>query len=216
MSKILTGLFTSDTGSDANLDLGFIPDIIKFWEVEGTSGRHVIWTKRMEDDLASGSQEGITIDTDGGTYALLADSQGITAYDSAAGGVRIPHPDGTRNKFTVGTPIAWTLDTAKTARTSSVIGSLVWPTTRNGYVYEATAAAGDTQTGATEPTTWPTVPGETVVDDQVTWITRREDTIVAGFKGVVVASETFQNDKSVVFEATLADETKDFGDLANA
>ncbi len=211
MSKTITGLFTSDTGSDANLDLGFVPDIIKFWEVEGTNGRHVVWTKRMEEDLDAGSQAGITIDSDSGTYALLGDGVGISSYESAAGGVRIPHPSGQRNTWVIGTPIPWTVDTVKTARTLTAIGSLVWPTARNGYVYEATARAGDFKTHAATEPTWPTLEGETVVDDQVTWTTRREGTINAGFRGVVVASEVFQNDKSVVFEATLADRTIDFG-----
>ncbi len=215
MTKTFAGLFTSDTGSDANIDIGFVPDFIQFWEVEGTNGRHVVWAKRMQDDLAGGSQEGITIDTDSGTYALLGDSGGIVAYSTAAGGIRIPAPSGQRNTFTIGTPIPWTLDTAKTARTLTVIGSLVWPTARNGYVYEATTVGGDTQTGATEPTTWPTIEGETIVDDQVTWTTRREDTINAGFAGFTVASEVFQNDKSVIFLATGADRTIDFGDAAN-
>lgn len=42
------------------------------------------------------------------------------------------------------------------------------PTVPNGYVYSANARSGDYKTGTTEPT-WPTTPGNTVVDNNVTW-----------------------------------------------
>ncbi|KKN11242.1 hypothetical protein LCGC14_1028540 [marine sediment metagenome] len=220
MSQILTGLFTSDTGSDANLNIGFVPDKIEFWEVEGTNGRYIVWFKRMEEDLAGGSQEGIYISGDAANRecALLGDGAGISAYESAAGGVRIPDPAGVRNTWITASPAVWVADTAPAAfRTVSVIGDVVWPTVRNGYVYEATVdGGGDHKTHATDEPTWPTVPGETVVDDLVTWTCRHESTINAGFRGVIVASEVFQNDKSVVFEATQADRSLNFGDLANA
>ena len=49
------------------------------------------------------------------------------------------------------------------------LGSIVVPTTPNGYYYECTTA-GDTH-ATTEPT-WPTTIGNTVVDNTATWTTR--------------------------------------------
>ncbi len=218
MAQILDGIFTSDTGSDANFDIGFVPTSITFREVEGTNGRQVYWSKHMEDTLDGGSQEGIAVDVDGGTYALNSDSQGITAYSSAAGGVRIPHPSGTRNKFTVVTQTSTNVidflagDTRPTARTLTAVGTIYRPSTHNGYVYECTT---DAAVLGAEPT-WPIIEGESVTDDNSNiFITRREDIINAGFRGFSVASQTFQNDKSVVFTAILADRTLDFGDAVN-
>lgn len=53
--------------------------------------------------------------------------------------------------------------------TNYAVGDVVRPTTRNGYVYEATADAGSS--GGSEPT-WPTTPGNTVVDGGITWTCR--------------------------------------------
>lgn len=59
-------------------------------------------------------------------------------------------------------PAAWQ------ASTAYALGDAVRPVTRNGYVYECTAAG---TTGSSEPT-WPTTPGNTVVDGSVTWTCR--------------------------------------------
>jgi len=49
-----------------------------------------------------------------------------------------------------------------------ILGDAVRPVTRNGYAYECTVAG---TTGGSEPT-WPTTPGNTVVDGTVTWTCR--------------------------------------------
>jgi len=59
-------------------------------------------------------------------------------------------------------PAAWVLSTAY------ALGDAARPVTRNGYVYEVTTAG---TSGASEPT-WPTTPGNTVVDGTVTWTCR--------------------------------------------
>ena len=68
----------------------------------------------------------------------------------------------------------WVLNTATT------VGTIIEPTTPNGFVYIAVAVAGDTQTGATEPAAWPTNLGDTVVDDMVTWRCHAYDCTMAG------------------------------------
>lgn len=47
-------------------------------------------------------------------------------------------------------------------------GDRVVPTTSNGWAFEAITVINDTTSGASEPT-WPTTPGDTVVDNNVTW-----------------------------------------------
>ena len=68
--------------------------------------------------------------------------------------------------FRTPTPVAdWVADTV------TAVGDRVVATTFNGWIYEATAIAGDFKTHATTEPTWPTTLGGTVVDDQVTWTT---------------------------------------------
>ncbi|MCZ7403352.1 MAG: hypothetical protein O8C67_00280 [Candidatus Methanoperedens sp.] len=62
--------------------------------------------------------------------------------------------------------------TAATVMTIAAYGaSIVQPTTPylNKYIYRATARAGDYKTADVTEPTWPIVPGDTVVDDMVTW-----------------------------------------------
>lgn len=63
-------------------------------------------------------------------------------------------------RLTDGSATTWAAGTAYN------VGDRVFPTTRNGYVYECTAAG--TSDAATEPI-WPTNIGDTVVDGTVTW-----------------------------------------------
>lgn len=67
-------------------------------------------------------------------------------------------------------PAAWA------ATTAYALGDAARPTTRNGYVYEVTTAG--TSAGA-EPT-WPTTPGNTVVDGTVTWTCRANYNLAQG------------------------------------
>jgi hypothetical protein len=65
-------------------------------------------------------------------------------------------------------------DTHWVADTVTDVGDIVVPTAglENGFRYECTASAGDKKTHATTEPTWPTIEGDTVVDDQVTWTCR--------------------------------------------
>jgi hypothetical protein len=66
------------------------------------------------------------------------------------------------------------------AATAYVVGNFRRPTTANGFRYEVTAIAGGGTSGGVEPT-WPTTPGQTVIDNpganQVEWTCRA---LVAG------------------------------------
>ncbi|GIW55338.1 MAG: hypothetical protein KatS3mg082_1742 [Nitrospiraceae bacterium] len=61
------------------------------------------------------------------------------------------------------------------ASTSYSLGACVRPTTRNGFVYEATTAG---TSGASQPT-WPTTAGNTVTDGSVTWTCRNNYALVS-------------------------------------
>ncbi|MEW6439233.1 MAG: hypothetical protein AB1508_18945 [Pseudomonadota bacterium] len=65
----------------------------------------------------------------------------------------------------------WTADTAVN------VGEFMKPTATNGYVYECIASAGDNKTHATTEPVWPTVLGDEIVDDQVTWRCRGANVI---------------------------------------
>lgn len=64
-------------------------------------------------------------------------------------------------------PAAWAASTAYS------LGAAVRPTTRNNFVYEVTTAG---TSAATEPT-WPTVAGNTVADNTVTWTCRANNAL---------------------------------------
>lgn len=66
------------------------------------------------------------------------------------------------------TPASWATGVAKSAN------DVVLPTISNGYHY-VTYGAGTTD-GATEPT-WPTTEGATVVDNDITWVCRKCNTL---------------------------------------
>lgn len=67
-------------------------------------------------------------------------------------------------------PAAWI------ATTAYGLGDAARPITRNGYVYEVTTAG---TSGGAEPT-WPTIPGNTVVDGTVTWTCRANYNLAQG------------------------------------
>ncbi len=58
-------------------------------------------------------------------------------------------------------PLAWA------ASSGFAVGSVVIPTTGNGYLYSVIAGSGNS--GSTQPT-WPTTIGESVVDGSLTWV----------------------------------------------
>ena len=148
-----------------------------------------------------------------GVTANLAAAGGISAYDDSSLMVRLPHPDGTRNKFAGTTaPSVFVAGAAQpTARSTTVLGTVTKPSTPNGYIYECTATTG---VYGTEPT-WPTTPGASVVDDQTnTWTCRREDTYMGNFKGVTIDADLNENSIEQFYLAIKADDSLDHGDSA--
>ena len=188
-------------GNKKRLDLGFIPlycrAVINY--ATGETPNIYEWHEWMEDEatalygiLHTGSSGAITIPTTAAT--------GITALDEQYQGVLVPDPAGGAAKFMIPEEYSTTQDYSSTytqtgtgdtvtctARSASAPGTVVWPPTRNGYVYELATATG---LGTTEPT-WPTTIGKTVTDGgSNVWTCRTANVVSYGAKGIIVGATT--------------------------
>ena len=200
---IRVGHYTAD-GSDVFIPMGFIPDWCKLYDINGGSTLYWDWFQRMESDLASGSQEGIS-DT-GGTKALVADDAGITAYDT---GTQTP----TVNEWTTARA------TAATARSATAPGTFIKATvgatndtggvTDREAIFECVTAG----TGlATEPT-WPTAIGGQVLDSSVLWEMVNEAKFRKGYQGIGVADNIQTNGREMFYLALKAHDSVNHGDV---
>lgn len=189
MSQIIGRHFEAD-GLATIIDIGFVPDEVELRLDEGTNPDIVTWIKRMYDDesiyghLLTGSSGVVT--------RLITAATGISAYDTVNPRVMLPAPDG-EGEEAAAMPSNFVAGTAQpTARTTAVLGTVVKPSVgnENGYIYECTVSAG---VYGTEPTTWPTIPGNTVSDGTNTWMCREEKVRNIGVKGVQIGADVSQN-----------------------
>ena len=203
MNQIKVGHFEADGGL-VNLPLGFIPDYIKVVDFFTDTNIEInYWWRRMEQDQASGKQEGFSVLE--GITANLADAGGITAYDT---GAQSP-ASGTG----AGQLAEWAASTSYTARTATAPGSYVKPTvsspTDRGAVFECVTGG---TSGSTEPT-WPDAIGANVLDSTPVW--KRIDLSLqrGGYQGVVIAAALTTNGQEVYYLALQADQVVDHGDV---
>lgn len=204
MGQIAVGHYEQDGGL-IYLPLGFVPDYLML--VDFHTDTNIVfyhWWERMEDDQASGKQEGISV-TEGVT-ANLADAGGITAYDS---GTEIP------------TVNSWTQarSTAATARTATANGTFIKPTTSGTLdtgeaadvhlIFECVTAG----TGGSSEPAWNPAVGENTVDGSTVWECIPEPTQRAGYKGVCIAAALQTNGQEMYFLALQADNSEDLGDV---
>jgi len=170
-------------GVAINLELGFIPTYVEIYKQHGTITSASFlkwWGKEYEDDAVvdAADQEYGVIDT-GGTFSEADANTGISSYNGAKTPqvlVESPIPgtgDLKKDCFNYAYQIANTV--TPTARSATVIGTMVRPNTANGYVYECTTSGGAC---AVQPT-WPTTVGGTVTDSANNVWTCREENIVA-------------------------------------
>jgi len=204
MNQIRVGHYEQD-GEDVYLPLGFVPDYIRLVDFHTDTNIIVYeWWERMQDDQATGKQEGISY-TEGVT-ANLADDAGIQAYDT---GSQAP---------TIG---EWTASTAYTARSATANGSFVKGTTSGTNnlgqdvdreaIFECVTAG---TSGTTEPT-WPTAPGEnTASDNGVVWQLVTEPTFRGGYQGVLIADNIQTDGQEMYYLAIKADDSRDHGDVS--
>ena len=206
MSQIKTGHFEQDGGA-VYVPVGFIPSYLMFVDFH-TSTNIILyhWWSAMEDDMASGAQEGFSVAE--GVTARLADDGGFDAYNT---GTESP------------TVTDWTqaVSTAATARTATAPGTFVKPTTSGtidtgedadrSLVFECvTAGTGD----SSEPSWNPTIGGNTT-DGSTVWQCVAEPTLRKGYQGFSVAAALMTDGQEAFFLAIQADEDIDYGDSAD-
>lgn len=195
-------------GGDVNIPVGFIPDFVHVVDLNGGSTIYYDWFERMEDDEATGSQEGIS-DT-AGTKALLADDAGIKAYDTGS----TSPVSGTG----AGQLSEWAASTSYTARTATAPGSYIKGTvgaTNNlGQVVDRDAifecVTGGTS-GSSEPS-WPSRIGGQVLDSTPVWEMVNTPIKRIGYQGFVVADNIQTNGREYYYIAFKSHDSIDHGD----
>lgn len=184
--KMNTGSFIAD-GNAVNVNVGFIPDfIIAFEGQEETNPQMHFWLRERIDAASAEAQFGI-LDTGGTKTKHTAAINGFAPLDEATNKVLIPNPNG-EGFLQADPPSEFLAGAAQpTARTTTALGTLTKPSPskRTGYIYECTADAG---VFGTEPTTWPSVPGETISDGTNTWITREDKVFQGNVKGFTLGA----------------------------
>lgn len=212
-SKTVSGHFIARAAA-YNVDIGFIPDYVKLWTALGATELKYEWYKVLEDAATSG-RYGI-LDTAGAKSTPTTEATGIIAYNASILKAMLIPPSGGKNvPATIYGDFAYAKaqNLTPTARTtvSNVMGSIIRPTLKNGFLYECTASGGG-MSGLTEPTTWPTIPGETVSDGSNTWTCRNEKLKWVGGKGFTVGVTVANNGEICCFKAETHDRAEDMGD----
>ena len=185
MAKVNSGHFIAD-GSAVNVDVGFVPDLlIAFEGIEETNPSIHFWFRELANTANANGQYGMLLTGSTGVVTKhAAAANGFAEYDTDADGVLVPAPDGDGNTYT--SVAGYDATATYTARSTTAVGSVVRPTTRNGYVYECTTASGGAS--GTEPTWSTTVGGSTTAGSGDVWITRLEQTTNTGAKGFTLGA----------------------------
>lgn len=215
MSQQVLRHFESD-GLAAIIDLGFVPNLAKVHLDDGTNVDIITWFQRMFDDQETYGT--IMTGTSGITTVAGTAATGISAFDSTLLRQMLPAPNG--DGLQGGTlAAAYTVarSTAATARSTTALGTVLKPSVNDvaakiGLVYECLTAG----TGSAEPT-WPTVVGDTVLDNDVLYIARESNLQDIGVKGIQIGADVINNDdgNNVYVEAYLADADPTFVDAGD-
>lgn len=201
-------------GAAYNLDLGFIPTYVRAMMFDSATAVDFIdWHGPAQEEsitvIAGSGEYGVMV-KEGVTSLLDTAAKGISVYDGArTPQILLDHPSTEKpTKVTITGDYTVARSTAATARTATAFGTILRPTTHNGYVYECITAG----TGSAEPT-WPTTPGETVLDNDVKYICREENLIANKSKGITLGATMMESDKEWFLEIFRADREEDIGDI---
>lgn len=198
-------------GAAVNIALGFIPDFADLYvNITGTNPNLIHYSRQLEDTQ---TMYGILhTGVSGVMTRLTSAATGLKALNSKFHQVMIDSP--VPGKGEVACDVAnWTstVSTNATARDATSIGTIVRPTTHNGYVYECTTAG--TSSG-TEPTTWTTTPGNTVTDSDVVFTCREEKIITKGAQGLTVGADVASDNQVCTLIAWALGTDRNAGDAA--
>ncbi len=195
------------TADAMNVDIGFIPDEVWLWTALGGTELTYHWLRVLADAAGTG-QYGM-LDSAGAKSTPTTAATGIIPYlGDEVPRVRIVSPDGDGFQQALVTgDYTVTRSTNATARSITAIGTILRPTIHNGYVYECTVAG----TGSAEPT-WPIIPGETVLDNDVEYICREEDIVRAAGLGFTIGATICSDGEILAFTAEQHLKYRDLGD----
>jgi len=207
-----TGYWIANNAA-VNIHLGWIPDFVIVICDKVTDPR-ILWYQNsaaLSAAAATGLTGWLTAHADDvDNLAPQADiTHGIAAFDSNSEYVMIESPvAGRGEKPTV--VQTWATGITPVARSATVIGTILRPTVKNGYIYECTNLTGII--AGAEPT-WPVVPGATVIDaDTNTWTCREEKFARDGGKGFTVLVDDQTDSEYCVFMAWRTDRDNYLGD----
>lgn len=202
MAQIVTAHWECDGGL-IYVPFGFVPDWVRIFDINTDTNIIVYeWFSAMEDDAATGYQEGISF-TEGVT-ANLADAAGITAYDSESAAPTVT---------------TWTqaVSTAATARTSTTEGTFVRPATTSkgdkSAIFECVTAG----TGAATEPDWDTdAPGigDRLTDGDTVFERVNKPLYRKGYQGICIAAALMTDSREMYALAIQADRSMDLGDVA--
>lgn len=216
---LVSGTFIADNAIAANIDIGFIPDYIEAIDLTTTlkiyRWHRVLYEK--SGNTYAGFMYGSTDDGAGALSPSASAAYGFSPYDEGeALRVLIEHPStGVDTAKAVTGDWTTARATGASARGTTSIGTIIRPTTHNGYVYECTTAM--TTGGATEPT-WGTVVGGTTADGTGSagrWMCREENLTKRGGMGFTVGASISTDSDVWAFKAERHDRVGDMGDSAD-
>ena len=184
-------------GGLANIPVGFIPDHVKIYELGADTAILLYEWFRLQGELASGKQEGISI-LEGAT-ANLADAGGISAYDTS--GIQPSILDYTLAR-----------STAATARTNLAPGTFLKPSTSSPTDKDAIFECIVAGTGSAEPT-WPDGIGQNVLDGTVRWERVNQAISARGYKGFTIAAALQTDSAIMIAKCMKATEVVHLGDV---
>lgn len=196
-----------------NMELGFEPDRVEV-DLISTDNASIlyIWNGRSQQEHATcvtdSTEYGIKI-AEGTTTICDTVAKGISLYaGSKTPRVLIEHPLTGKLEPQDVADYTSTLAEAATARSATVIGTILRPTTHNGYVYECSDTSGSA--GAAEPT-WGTTPGEETVDGALSFTCRKENITAGKGKGITLGETLMATTDLLFVRAYKFDDIVDLG-----